>query len=213
MKKLHLIAILTFGLSNFGFAQSISFNNVQVYSNTPNYIDSVCISITGNGIPLSRIFQIQTNDACGTITMAFYFKGCDSTFTSYLDTCINLNTIFSEKLDFYLILDTMQGCTFPTSQMVTDTFLWDDCFLLSSKSLKNNLQINVYPNPAKDLLFIDLPEQIKLEVIELYSLNGKLVKRFNELERALIISEINTGFYFLRLRTENEVITKKVVVR
>lgn len=212
MRKLYLITILASLLPNCLRAQSVSINNVQVYSSASTYIDSVCVSISGNFQEFSGYYYIQYNDACGTIPINFNFKRCNTAPLTFLDTCINLGATFSQQIIILANLDTLSGCSNTNLTLKTDTFFWDHCTSLNIQNPKTKIQINIYPNPAKDQILLDVPDQIQLEGIELYSLNGKLVKRFNELERALNISEINTGLYFLRLRTEKEVITKKVVI-
>lgn len=211
MKKLFFISLLALMVPCKIWSQSILIDSVQVYASS-NKVDSFCISIATNDQKFSRVSLFPSLDECGSIFMTFIFDGCGQGALTYFDTCIDMSSFPTERLYIFTAWDTTPGCPFPTIPLVTDTFRWDQCFPLVIESPKTDFQINVYPNPAKDLLLIVVPEQINLEAIELYSLNGKLVKRFNSLERALIISEINTGLYFLRLRTEKVVITKKVVI-
>ncbi|MDF1673683.1 MAG: T9SS type A sorting domain-containing protein [Vicingaceae bacterium] len=59
----------------------------------------------------------------------------------------------------------------------------------------------VYPNPATNVLNISTNEVIKS--IEIYSVNGALVKTVST--KAIDISELNNGMYFLSVLTESGV--------
>lgn len=79
---------------------------------------------------------------------------------------------------------------------------------ISEKVLSN---ISFYPNPIKDQLYIDnLKEDVNYELI---SVNGALIKRgvLTSGSKALSLNDINTGIYFLQLRTSEEFKTIKLV--
>jgi hypothetical protein len=77
-------------------------------------------------------------------------------------------------------------------------------------------QINVFPNPSKGLVNIQLPADHKIEQIEVYAVNGKKVlstavtDQSNRLE--INLADNKKGVYFLRLIAQDGVITKKVVI-
>lgn len=83
--------------------------------------------------------------------------------------------------------------------------------ILSVKSefSKNN---TFYPNPAKDVLHIEVNDDIQFESIEIFDTSGKKVKTFNIGERNLNISELSSGTYFLSISTSEGKLTKKVMI-
>lgn len=72
--------------------------------------------------------------------------------------------------------------------------------------------INVYPNPAKDVLQIDISNNIEIANIELFDLSGKKVKKYSSNDRNLNISGLSAGTYFLRISTTLGGLAKKVVI-
>ena len=62
--------------------------------------------------------------------------------------------------------------------------------------------LSVYPNPMNDVLSISTENQI--EVVELHSMNGQLVARYeNILKGKIDVSDIETGAYILKLVQPN----------
>lgn len=75
-------------------------------------------------------------------------------------------------------------------------------------------KINISPNPANSFIQFALPE-IKIEGIEIFSSNGQVVasqsiSRLNELIK-IDISNLKTGFYFLKVSTQEGTFTGKFV--
>lgn len=72
-------------------------------------------------------------------------------------------------------------------------------------------EINIYPNPATDHISIKSKESIRS--VEVYSINGKIVKKVNVNANDLSISldKLNTGMYLLRIHTSGHLFTEKVI--
>lgn len=72
--------------------------------------------------------------------------------------------------------------------------------------------IQVYPNPAKDLVYIT--SDIKIQHIELLSQDGRIAKEFNANSVAvnLNISDVAPGVYYLKIVSSNHVTAKKLVI-
>ncbi len=73
----------------------------------------------------------------------------------------------------------------------------------------NALNWKVYPNPAKEALWIDIPTLEKNSFIELYNINGSLIQTLplspNVRQFRLDTSELPGGLYLLHLRSGQEV--------
>ncbi len=79
-------------------------------------------------------------------------------------------------------------------------------------------QINIYPNPAQNLLNVTFGDNIKATRISLYDVSGKLVMD-KELPAGtegaalqLHLEPLEPGMYFLQVDLENAVVRKKVMV-
>jgi sugar lactone lactonase YvrE len=71
--------------------------------------------------------------------------------------------------------------------------------------------IALYPNPAKDALYISLQEQIK--EIRIYDLLGQLVKHqyWNNNEATINIEKLSVGIYLVKIRTNKAIISVKFI--
>lgn len=64
---------------------------------------------------------------------------------------------------------------------------------------KGKMAFNVYPNPTSNFLNIETEDQINEVVV--YDLQGKLILRTNE--KTLDVSNLNSGLYFLKVKSAN----------
>lgn len=83
---------------------------------------------------------------------------------------------------------------------------------VTSTEIVNEVQFNVYPNPAKDYLIIELSEGDCANGV-LYNLNGAIIKIF-EMHGTdnLSLSGIKAGIYILQIATEKHVFKTKLVI-
>ena len=86
---------------------------------------------------------------------------------------------------------------------------------LSLESL-HKLSFKLYPNPAKDMVTVTLSQNIlNTTDISLIDIQGKTInipkKEFNSTVE-LDVSSLNSGMYFIQLRSGNNIITEKLVV-
>ncbi len=86
--------------------------------------------------------------------------------------------------------------------------------------MDNSSGIKVYPNPAKDMLYISLPENMKDEIsLNLYDSYGKTVMNciVNDISRngntiQLNISKLPSGIYSLSVKGNNGTFAKKIII-
>jgi hypothetical protein len=75
-----------------------------------------------------------------------------------------------------------------------------------------NLKIQVYPNPANNILYIDSEERISRIVV--YSIKGEIIKEISQLEISMInVSDLKSGVYILSLFNENEFLVSKRLIK
>jgi hypothetical protein len=74
--------------------------------------------------------------------------------------------------------------------------------------------LNLYPNPTSAEVTLDFPPGMKPQEIEVRSAMGKIVS-FNfvihDSEAKIDLSHLQPGMYFLKLRIQDRVISKKII--
>ena len=94
------------------------------------------------------------------------------------------------------------------------TIYWSDCIDKDYLSVDENLEdeVAVYPNPANNLIRIDVEPRLIASVqrIDLYDITGKLMISYNETE--IDVSGLESGMYFVNILTDKGVVTKKVTI-
>lgn len=84
--------------------------------------------------------------------------------------------------------------------------------VVGTEELKQN-QFSVYPNPASSKVTIQ--SELSINKIEIYNQSGQLIKyeSVNENVLMLNVSEFNQGIYYLKVYSEGNVTTKKLLIR
>ncbi|PLX00909.1 MAG: hypothetical protein C0594_15050 [Marinilabiliales bacterium] len=79
----------------------------------------------------------------------------------------------------------------------------------------NTTQANIYPNPAKNILFIDFPETVTNVEITLWTITGKKVlseKIMNTKTQKLNISSLQKGMYIIQIKSSKYNTTLPVII-
>ncbi|RZK11051.1 MAG: T9SS type A sorting domain-containing protein [Flavobacterium sp.] len=90
---------------------------------------------------------------------------------------------------------------------------WPNVFL-STESFETLANVIVYPNPSNNNR-INIQSEVVLDEIQLINLNGQLVQQIKKpvsQDNNYSLTDMPQGFYLLRLSSENQTITKKVIV-
>ena len=77
----------------------------------------------------------------------------------------------------------------------------------------NEIWINVYPNPAKNL--INIESEYKIIRVELYSIRGNLLNAINyrgQIKSDTFKVNYSAGIYFIIVITENGSLTNKLII-
>ena len=82
---------------------------------------------------------------------------------------------------------------------------------VSVVNVNNESIINIYPNPSHGSFTV---EGEFIENITVYNVNGQVVKEIKntELDKMLNITNLDSGFYILKVETKNGVVNKKISV-
>jgi PKD repeat protein len=75
--------------------------------------------------------------------------------------------------------------------------------------------VSVYPNPAKDVVTIELPSGKQANICELYNVIGARMESFSVAGKqrfSVDLKAIAKGVYFLRINVDGQLITKKIII-
>ena len=90
--------------------------------------------------------------------------------------------------------------------------IWNS--FLSNSSFKLENSVSIYPNPvSNNEVFISTLSELKS--IVLYNINGQIIQEIknpSKINEAYKVSNLPKGFYLIQLASENESITKKIIV-
>ncbi|MBR5720774.1 MAG: DUF4465 domain-containing protein, partial [Bacteroidales bacterium] len=77
------------------------------------------------------------------------------------------------------------------------------------RDVENKNAISVYPNPTSGKFFISTDAY---STVDVYNVNGQIVSHFDTNGKNCIdISDLSTGMYFVRIASDNSVVTKKLI--
>ncbi|MCY1719516.1 T9SS type A sorting domain-containing protein [Prolixibacteraceae bacterium Z1-6] len=77
----------------------------------------------------------------------------------------------------------------------------------------STFSFQIFPNPATELLTIRMPSELQKSLVEICDIHGKLINNFTmtNTERQINISDLPTGMYFIKLRSDNTNCIKKFI--
>ena len=211
MKNVVIVSFLLFSLNSF--SQKIDSINV-LNQNTPPEIH-VFGKLYHTGCSITDV-NYEVSDS---IFLTLFFKECNgyqavTPFDTVLSVTESWPVVPPNEINIISILDTntTDSNCFIVNQYDT---LEIDTFSTSTLGVDNLLQlekINIYPNPTKNVLQIEVLNEVQIERVELFDVGGKRVKAFRNTEKVLNVSELVSGTYFLRLTTKEGILIKKVVI-
>ncbi|ROH99707.1 M28 family peptidase [Chryseobacterium daecheongense] len=79
------------------------------------------------------------------------------------------------------------------------------------KTVNKIESVKVYPNPAKDVLHIDLPSEVKNFKVEVTDMNGRLILN-KENETKLNVSGLSKGAYLVTLKSGEQTAVRKILI-
>jgi hypothetical protein len=88
----------------------------------------------------------------------------------------------------------------------------------STTNIISQSQFNLFPNPAKDLLNVDmnLSETAENATVTMFDINGRIIEQLNysnvkQQNIQFNVANLSAGFYFVRIQSENGVQTKEFI--
>ncbi|MDP4965409.1 MAG: T9SS type A sorting domain-containing protein [Salibacteraceae bacterium] len=210
--------------NSFGCDSIMTINVILLGSTTTNQEITSCFQFTS---PSGKVFT-STGQYVDTLTSV---NGCDSiinydlTINSFNLSIVEtsgalLSSVVSGVYQWYdcendvIIAGQTNSSFVPASSGVysvivqkngcTDTA---DCITFNKVGIENvqkSTLARIYPNPAVDVITIDLLKNREVVSIKVYSLDGKQVKYYNtENKQTILVGELNSGLYFVQITDKN----------
>ena len=91
-------------------------------------------------------------------------------------------------------------------------YVYDFSVGINKKNIKQHMNITIFPNPANDKITIK-SYFYKITKVDIVNIEGKLLQNFilKTSETSINIDNLERGVYFLKIYTEKEVITNKLI--
>ena len=118
------------------------------------------------------------------------------------------NAYVPEETGDYYVIVTNDGCVSDTSNII-------QVIITGVAGNKEITEVKIYPNPAKDKLFVEITQtsQIKELSVFLYDLKGQmqLQQLIQQSKTEIDISDFAKGIYILKVRNTDGVIVKRIM--
>jgi subtilisin-like proprotein convertase family protein len=197
--------------------------NMKVNLNlTHTYIQDMTISLVGPA-SIGRPEVVLFSEACGdndnidcTLDDAGSAPACSGipAVTSIIapyEALNTLNTLPANGQWKLKINDPYNG-----DGGVVNSFSIDICYITNSLGLDTNSLSNVtiYPNPTKDIIYINIPQAIGASKLKLFDIQGREVLETitNKTNEVLNIGNLQSGVYMLSIENETNRTIKKVIL-
>ena len=82
---------------------------------------------------------------------------------------------------------------------------------LASIKDEGNVQIELYPNPASNVVKVESNSTIT--GMKLYSIEGKLIKKVNGNDSIIDVSELESGLFIIQISTPHGDVSKKLIIK
>ena len=125
-----------------------------------------------------------------------------TTNTTFLD-----ENLLVGDYEYYVVTHYEMGCVSDSSNNIMVEIE------LGIKEVNELESVKLYPNPTDGQLIID-NRQLLIENVEIYDIYGRKLleqKAESRKQKAMDISHLNAGIYFVRVITEKGTVTKKIV--
>ncbi|MEM6517301.1 MAG: T9SS type A sorting domain-containing protein, partial [Bacteroidota bacterium] len=138
------------------------------------------------------------------------YDASDNLINSYnVTTPINSQTFFGFISDEEVSRVEVEGNN-DSGELIGNMYFGADCSTLSIENVLAS-QVNIFPNPASNMLTLEMPDTLKPIAITAYNLLGiRQSLNFNQNNMA-DISILSSGTYFIIIETNTGALTKRLI--
>ena len=206
----------------------ISFNQVNDSLNLGYYFKLVVWEVLADGSPGSVIWEDENDFKVeypttypGYVKYEFsepvpvdgpFFIGWKQYNQYMLNVGLDLNNRSSPAVMYYNLqpdwrLSDRKGI------MLFRPFIYDETTGIT-KSNEASFSLQVYPNPAKDVIYFKIPEvdinaNLRIEIIDA---SGRLIRQIETHSRSLDISDLSQGIYYIRTISGSIIYHSKILI-
>lgn len=218
-KRINFLAVLI-GLLSFNLNAQPDW---PVNTSSYNLDGSIVVSLK-----INEEFSTDTSDIIAAFDSEGNCRGksyilLDVITNSYISYLTVLSSSYGDELTFKIYdasedkvyLTNNESILFVSNLSIGDLF---DPLLITSleeESLSVNSYLQseflCYPNPVKETLFFNYPNDIHVKSIDLFDMNLKLIDRLKVDLNEVNLDRLETGIYFLKIETNLGVLVKKIV--
>ena len=179
--------------------QSIDFSNNPYLSvmALDNSVDLSCVNLKNNSNPNFGVNQIiYTTHSGGGVYFSSFFSALN---------CPNLD---------YIIVDNISTAVNTFTRISPNTSFSNDiadCQTLSVHDNENADTVVLFPNPASDVLNIELNNDVIIENVSLYDIHGKELFTISNPTRQFNLTNYASGVYFIKIATNKGVVNKRII--
>jgi len=105
------------------------------------------------------------------------------------------------------------GCNGNDGWYLDEIYVYN-CSLLSVDNIQKNSLIKVFPNPTSGIITIENAKKLNLKNAEIYSVSGQKLQSFimdKSVKNTIDISSLAKGVYILKVNSDNESSTVKII--
>ena len=175
-----------------------------------HYVDLTPLNIT-NALNTWNHYVVSYN---GTTSKIYKDGALLSSSNTALTTANNsdifrlglLNALNSDYFDG--AIDDLKIYNYALTDAEVTSLFTNNSLLATDNFNLNNLEVSLYPNPANDVLNIEMTNEVKS--IEIYNIQGQKVKSSNQ--KQINVADLAAGMYMIRIQdADNAIATKKFV--
>lgn len=115
------------------------------------------------------------------------------------------------KINSFFFPNPNTGFLCGENGMIYKTMNGGDSTAVQELELKKKL--NIYPNPVKGIINIEYEHELNVQRIQLNDASGRVVRCFEKNEKALRVSDLASGIYFLNIQTEEGDRCERIVLQ
>lgn len=213
--------------SKWGGFSGFSLSAIRIYDDIPEPFTGFYTTCNSNDNFHSTVHCSVEDTVNKTLHIVALNKSLDSTVTSYFNISSDIGYDSINVYWFDKTSPTIHTAVLPDSIVFMNVFQYTlnpgsvYHFVLRSTLSTSGMEelankgVNIYPNPAEDVLHIQLDEKFSGEEFkwEMMDASGKIVMfgKINSLTSSLEIGHLAKGNYSLYLRSSNHTLVKKFI--
>lgn len=173
----------------------------------PEGVLSIGESAFGACIDLTNVVIPESVTSIGSHA----FREC----TSLASVTVNWNTPLAISSTVFADIgleNTTLNVPIGTVALYQSAAVWQDfgLFSLSISQVNETIALKLYPNPAQDVLYINLEKGIKLNKVNIYNSLGQFVTSTKNLK--INTTNLTSGIYFIEVKTDKGSSVKRIVI-